>query len=362
MMNKFNYYKSFLITSIILSLFGLYMVTSSSMIWSEFLYDDKFYYAKKQLLFVVIGFVILFIFSKLNIEKLKKYSKKLLIIGFILLALVLIPGLGVVRGGSRSWFGIGSFAFQPAELFKYIIIVYVASKLDDSYFDTKYFFKGIVPIMLPCLIGFALIMLQPDLGTGIVIVLSIVILTFISRAKLSNYVKIGLIGLSAGCLLILSAPYRLSRIEAFINPFLDPLGSGFQTIQSLYAIGPGGLIGVGIDQSIQKHFFLPEPQTDFIFAIICEEFGFIGASLFIFLFIFFLYSGYKIALKQDTLYRTFLVFGFVILITVQTLINLSVVVGLIPVTGITLPFISYGGSSQIILMMMVGTVYATKTL
>jgi cell division protein FtsW len=302
----------------------------------------------------------MFFVSKLKIEKIRKLTPKLMITIFILLILVIIPGIGMERNGSRSWFGIGSFAIQPAELFKFTSIIYVADKLDLKYIKTIKFSKIVVPILIPCLLSFGLIMLQPDFGTGVVILVSVMLMTLISRNKISNYLKLALIGVLGLGVLILSAPYRLERITSFLDPFSDPLGSGFQAIQSLYAIGPGGILGLGIGGSIQKHFYLPEPQTDFIFSIICEELGFVGALLLILVFILFFYSIFQIAINSNDDYQSFIVFGVGCTIAVQTLINLGVVVGLLPVTGITLPFISYGGSSLIVLLAMVGVVYAFK--
>lgn len=352
--------KRILIVTIVLTLIGLYEVYSASKIWALYKEGDAYFYFKRQALFMIIGYFALFLLSKINLEKLFKWDKKMLLVSFIMLILVLIPGLSIVRNGSRSWFGIGSFAIQPAELFKFVIVLFVADRLDYNYLKTKSFKKGVIPILIPGLLGFGLIMLQPDFGSGIVIVLSIILMTLISRNKFNNYVRLALVGVLGLGALILSAPYRLSRITAYIDPFSDPLGSGFQTIQSLFAIGPGGLLGLGIDGSLQKHFYLPEPQTDFIFAIVCEEFGFIGALILIMLFILFLYSGFKIALNAKNEYQTFVTFGFISVIGVQAIINLSVVVGLLPVTGITLPFISYGGSSLLVLLAMVGIIYAFR--
>ena len=197
-------------------------------------------------------------------------------------------------------------------------------------------------------------MLQPDFGTGVIIVMSIVGLLFIGGVSFKFFLKIGLLGLIGIVILILIAPYRLKRILSFLNPWEDPLGSGFQIIQSLYAIGPSGLFGMGFGNSIQKHFYLPEPQTDFIFAIISEEFGILGIIIVVILFLTIIINGFKIAYYCNDLFGKFLAFGLTFQIAFQALLNLMVVVGLIPVTGVTLPFLSYGGSSLLITMASMG--------
>ena len=296
----------------------------------------------------------MFIAIKMDLEYIFKVYKYILYIGLFLLILVLIPGVGIVRGGSRSWFGIGSFAIQPAEFFKASIIIYGSVYLSKHYKETNKFFKGVVPLLLVTFVGFALIMLQPDLGSGVVMIGAVIIMSIVSRASIKNYLKLGVLGAVAFIFLILSAPYRINRITAFIDPFEDPLGTGFQIIQSLYALGPGGLLGSGIDMSIQKHFYLPEPQTDFIFAIFAEEFGFIGCLIVLILFATLIVNGFKIARNTRDLKKSFLAVGITSLIAIQVVINLCVVVGLFPVTGITLPFFSYGGSSLVLIMFLSG--------
>ena len=203
---------------------------------------------------------------------------------------------------------------------------------------------------------FGLILLQPDFGTGVIIVISIVGLLFVSGVNMSFFVKIGVLGLLGVVALILVAPYRLKRIVSFINPWTDPLGSGFQIIQSLYAIGPGGLLGLGFGNSIQKHFYLPEPQTDFVFSIISEEFGFMGVLIVASLFMIIIYRGFRISKNCENRFGKYLAFGISFQLAFQTLLNLMVVVGLIPVTGVTLPFLSYGGSSLLILYTSIGII------
>ncbi len=341
---------------VILSLVGLLMITSSSYIWAEYKYGDHFKYAKNQGLFLIIGIFLMIFISKIDYKKYYKNSNKLLLVGFILLFLVLIPGIGTIRNGSRSWFNMGLFSLQPSEIMKIILIIFTAKYLANNQDNIKYTFKTIMPILLVAIIAFGLIMLQPDFGSGVVLTISIVGLLFSSGANFSFFVKIGFLGVLGVVGLIIAAPYRVARIVSFLNPWSDPLGSGFQIIQSLYAIGPGGLFGKGLGNSIQKHFYLPEPQTDFIFAIICEELGFLGAFLIVLLFALVIFNIIKIALNCNDLFGKYLAFGLAFQIGFQTILNLLVVVGLIPVTGVTLPFLSYGGSSLLVSMASIGII------
>ena len=335
-----------------LVMIGLYEVYSSSHVWALYKENDAFFYFKRQLGFGIIGIIGMFIAIKIDIKYIFKFYKYILYLGLLLLILVLIPGIGIVRGGSRSWFGIGSFAIQPAEFFKASIIIYASVYLAQHYKKTKSFIKGLIPLLFVTFIGFALIMLQP--GSGVVMIGAVVIMSVVSRSSIKNYLRLGLLGLVAFVFLVISAPYRINRITAFIDPWEDPLGTGFQIIQSLYALGPGGLLGSGINGSIQKHFYLPEPQTDFIFAIFAEEFGYIGCLIVLFLFACLIVNGFKIAKKTSDLKKSFLAIGITSLIAIQVVINLCVVVGLFPVTGITLPFFSYGGSSLVLILFLSG--------
>ena len=332
------------------------MIYSASSIWADYKFGDSFYYVKYQFLFLVIGLIVLYVVSKINYDYYYKYSNLLLIISFILLILVLIPGIGSIRNGSRSWFGIGSFGIQPSEAAKLCLIVFVSKYLSQSDDYIKNFFKGVLPALLIVLLFFFLIMLQPDLGTGMIILISIIAILFVAGLDLKYFFVGGIVGLIGVILLIIIAPYRLDRITSFINPWKDPLGTGFQIIQSLYAIGPSGILGTGYLNSVQKHFYLPEPQTDFIFSIIAEEFGVMGALIVVSLFFIILYRGITISFNCPDKFGKYLAFGLVFQLIFQAVLNLMVVVGLIPVTGVTLPFLSYGGSSLLISMASIGII------
>lgn len=346
--------KILLISVIILSLFGLLMIYSSSSIWATYKYNDPYKYLKSQAIFLILGYFIIFITSKVDYHLYKKYSNHILIISIILLILVLIPGIGTIRNGSRSWFGIGSFGIQPSEFAKLGLIIFTSKYLTRN--KIKDIKSSVLPILLIVLLIFGFIMLQPDFGTGVIIVITIVALLFVSGVNMSFFIKIGLLGLIGVVILVIIAPYRLERITSFLNPWKDPLGSGFQIIQSMYAIGPGGLLGMGLGNSIQKHFYLPEPQTDFIFSIISEELGFAGILIVTTLFITIIYRSITISIKQEDNFAKYLSFGITFSLAFQTLLNLMVVVGLIPVTGVTLPFLSYGGSSLLISLVSIGIV------
>ena len=284
------------------------------------------------------------------------HSKTLLIICFVLLVLVLVPGVGLVRGGARSWIGVGAFSIQPSEFMKLGLIAFLAKFLSVRQKYMSSFKRGFLPAISLVFIAFGFIMLQPDLGTGVVLVGTCMLMIFVSGASIRHFMTLGAIGVAGFVYLIASAPYRISRITAFLNPWDDPQGDGFQIIQSLYAIGPGGLMGAGLGKSLQKYFYLPEPQTDFIFAILAEELGFIGGTIVMLLFIVVLWRGIKIALEAPDGFGRLLALGIIFMITIQVMINVSVVIGLIPVTGITLPFLSYGGSSLTLTLMSAGVV------
>ncbi len=343
------------ITMTSLIFIGLVMIYSASYIWADYKFGDSLKYVKQQAIFIGLAFILLSIVLKLDSSFFYKYSKVFLIGSFILLGLVLIPGVGVVRNGSRSWFGIGSFGIQPSEAIKLALIIFCSKFLSTK---TKAYksIKSLLPILFVTGLAFILIMLQPDFGTGFILIMSIIALLFISGVKNKYFVIFGIFLVCGATLLILIAPYRLDRITSFLNPWKDPLGTGFQIIQSLFAIGPGGLLGFGFLESRQKHFYLPEPQTDFIFSIICEEFGIIGAFVIIGLFTILIYLIIKMALQEDNLFKKYVIFGLGFQIIFQAILNLSVVIGLIPVTGVTLPFISYGGSSLLITVLSIGII------
>jgi cell division protein FtsW len=342
--------------TLFLTILGIVMISSSSSIWAEYKYNNPYKYTIHQSIFACLGLILMIIFSKLDYKLLYKHANKLLILSIILLILVLIPGIGVVRNGSRSWFGIASFGIQPSEIAKIVSIIFVSKYLSNNETNMNKIISYSLPILFIVFFIFFLILLEPDFGSGAIITISLITLIFTSRIKLSFFVYLGLIGIIFIILLIIIAPYRMARIVAYLNPWSDPLGSVFQIIQSLYAIAPSGLFGLGLGNSIQKHFYLPEPQTDFIFAIISEELGFLGILVITISYIILFYNVIKISLCTKDLFGKYLSFGLIIELVLQTLLNILVVVGLIPVTGVTLPFLSYGGSSLLVSMISIGII------
>lgn len=294
------------------------------------------------------------IVSKIDYKLYYENANKIIFICIISLILVLIPGIGSIRNGSRSWFGIGPLGIQPSEFAKLGLIIFTSKYLTNNKNELKSYKKGVFPILGITFFIFGLIMLQPDMGTGAILVMSIIALLFVAGVNMKFFLYLGILGVVGIIILIVIAPYRMDRITSFLNPWNDPLGTGFQIIQSLYAIGPGGLLGTGFLNSIQKHFYLPEPQTDFIFSIIAEEFGVVGAFIVVGLFSIILYRGVKIALNTKDHFAKYLCLGMTFQIIFQAIMNLMVVIGMIPVTGVTLPFLSYGGSSLLISMTSMG--------
>ncbi|WP_139367582.1 stage V sporulation protein E [Bacillus alkalicellulosilyticus] len=333
---------------------GIIMVYSASAAWATYKFDDAFFFAKRQVFFAGAGIAAMIFIMNIEYWTWRRWSKLLVIICFILLIVVLIPGVGLVRGGARSWLGVGAFSIQPSEFMKLAMIAFLAKYLSENQKKITSFKNGLVPSLSLVLLAFGMIMLQPDLGTGAVMVGTCVVMIFVAGAKISHFVGLGIVGLVGFAGLIISAPYRIKRITSFLDPWSDPLGSGFQIIQSLYAIGPGGLLGLGLGESRQKYFYLPEPQTDFIFAILSEELGFIGGAIVIFLFGVMLWRGIRIALGAQDLFGSLLAVGIIAMVAIQVMINIGVVTGLMPVTGITLPFLSYGGSSLTLMLVAIG--------
>ncbi|HQA04404.1 MAG TPA: putative lipid II flippase FtsW [Thermodesulfovibrio thiophilus] len=354
-MNRGSIDKTLIITVIVLVIIGLIAVYSSTSVLASVKakYADRggMIYLQKQLFTLIIGSFLMVIFMFLSTEKLKKLVFPMLIISFIMLFLVFSP-LGVSAGGARRWLRLWPSVFQPSELVKLAMVFFLAWYMSRSDYDRESFKQFIIPIGLLGI--FQVIFLkQPDFGAAMTLGIITLSMLFIGGVSLRF---LGIISLVAIPVIIYLAkePYRWKRIVSFLDPWSDPQGSGFQLVQSLIALGSGGLIGQGLGEGKQKLAFLPEIHTDFIFAHIGEEMGFIGVSVVVILFFLICMRGLSIARKQSELFYYFLASGITIMISIQALINFAVVTGLAPTKGLPLPFISYGGSSLVVNLIAVG--------
>lgn len=340
-----------LILVFVLCVFGLLMIYSSSAVLSFENYGVNNYFFKKQLLSVGIGFILLFIASAIDYRFWRKYAVIIMGISIVLLiGVFLSPKIS----GAHRWFKLGWFSFQPSELTKITFIIYFAAWLAKRKENIKDFKTGFVPFLIILgVVGF-LIIKQPDMGTMTVIVSTAVVMFFSSGASI-GHMLIGLTGMGGlFYMLIKSAPYRLQRFLVFLNPTSEKLGAGYHINQAQLAIGSGGWWGLGFGQSKQKYLYLPEPHTDSIFAIITEELGFIRALVLIVVFLIIGLRGLKIAKNAPDDFARYLVIGIMAWIIIQFLINIGAMIGVMPLTGIPMPFVSYGGSSVIILLFSIG--------
>lgn len=343
-----------LIITIILLGLGIVMIYSASAVYALEKTKDSTFYLKKHLLFLIIGFVATLAVMKVDYTDLRKYIKPALFVSIMLLVMVLMPGISREIGGARRWFRFIGASFQPSELAKLVLIFYLADVLERKQPVIRSFLHGFLPpvVVLGLLVG--LVLLQPDLGTAASFVLVSFIMLFVAEVNLVYMVPFILAAIPVLYLLIFKVSYRRRRITAFLDPWADPRGAGFQIIQSFIALGSGGLLGVGLGQSRQKLFYLPESHTDFIFSIIGEELGLLGTISLVILFILFVLQGMRIAVKAKDLFGNFLALGIVSMVALEAVINMSVTTGVIPTKGLPLPFISYGGSNLIFNMVGVG--------
>ncbi len=344
---------SLFVTVILLLVIGVMMVFSSSFYVAMSQWQDKYYFFYKDLKFAIAGMIIMVVVAMVPYRIYRKFAPMLLVVSIVLLGLVLTP-VGTTINGARRWIYIGSISIMPSEIAKISAIIFTAHSLTNNRHMIKKFTVGVLPYLAMIGVYFGLIILQPNLSTAITITLIIMTMVFVAGARLDQLIGLAIIGATAFTGFAFSADYRKARVLAFMDPFEYADGAGWQVIQSLYALGSGGLFGVGIGQSIQNKLYIPEPQNDFIFATVGEEFGFVGCVLVILLFFVLIYRGVKIAIHAPDLFGTLVATGIVAMISFQVIINISVATSSMPVTGIPLPFISFGGSSLLILMGCMG--------
>lgn len=343
-----------LITIFGLTMFGLMMVGSASSVLGE-LRGDPFFFFKHQLTYGIgFGCIAFFVGLFTPYEKLRVFAVPAILIVLVLLVLVFVPGLKVVSGGAARWIGIGPFTLQPSELAKLGITIYLAALLERKGKDIRDFKKSVVPFLIIVAIIALLIVLQPDIGTLFTIAAISLTMVFAAGFRLRHLAFIGLTGLAMFSVLVSTASYRLNRLFVYLHPELDPQGIGYQINQALLAVGTGGLWGLGFGRSRQKYTYLPEPAGDTIFAITAEELGFVRILLVLGAFALVAYRGYAIAAKAPDMFGRLLATGITSWIVVQAFVNIASVLAITPLTGIPLPFISYGGSAMISILFASG--------
>ena len=332
---------------------GVVMVYSASAIVAADRFHDPYFFLKRQLFWALIGGAALWTALRVDYRLLEKAVLPALIVAGVLLVLVLVPPFGQAINGTRRWIRFGLISFQPAELAKLALVLYLAAFLARRRGDLAEFRTGALPALGVAGVLAGLVLVQPDLGNCLTLIVVTFGLLYLAGSPARHLAWVAAPALPLIALAIYVAPYRLRRITAFLDPWSDPRGSGFQIIQSWLALGNGGLVGQGIGESRQKLFYLPEAHTDFIFAIVGEELGFIGAAAMVALFAVVVWRGLRIGLRASEPFGAYLALGITVLLATQTLVNLGVVTGLLPTKGLPLPFISFGGSA--LLMTMVAT-------
>jgi cell division protein FtsW len=330
--------------------FGLVMVYSASAVTAQEKLGDSFHFLKRQTVAAGIGLVALVTAMRIGYRKMARLAYPILLVTIALLVAVLIPGIGTSVGGAKRWIRFPGISIQPAEIAKVAWVIYLSYSLAKKREQVKRFSIGFVPHLGLAAVLVALCMLEPDFGSSVALIFLLFVLLFAAGAKLSYLVGLVLLALPMAYLAVSTSPYRMKRITAFLDPWANRQGSGYQVAESLMSIGSGGLTGLGLGDGRQKLFFLPEAHTDFIFAIIGEELGLFGVALLISLYALLIWRGIRASLRASEPFGTSLGLGLTSLIAFQAIVNMCVAMGMVPTKGLTLPFISYGGCSLIVLM------------
>lgn len=351
----------FLILVLALLSIGLIMLASASYASNFEKYGDSYHDIKRQLIFAVAGIAIMFATAFFDYHRFRKYAFPLLCVAIFLLVLVLIPipGLSVKVNGARRWLNFG-IRFQPSEIGKLALIIYISYYISANYNQMNKFKVGVLPLFIRLCIVVALVAVETHLSAAIIIMLTGIVMIFVGGAPMRYFAIPAAIGGVGGGILIWKFSYMFGRISTWLDPFADPKGAGWQIVQSLYAIGSGGLLGLGLGQSRQKHLYIPEAGNDYIFSITCEELGFVGAVMIILLFAMIIWRGFTIAFHARDKFGSMLVIGIISRLAIQTVLNIGVVTNLLPSTGITLPFFSYGGTALVILLFEMGIVLSVS--
>jgi len=348
-----EYYFIFIIT-FLLSVIGIVMVASASIAVGSQYFSDPYWFIRRQAIWWVISFIAFIIFSRINYKFYSRVSIFFILISVALLAVVLIPGVAQIIGGGRRWIDLYFFSLQPSELAKMALIIFISDSLNKRYREKPVFKNLLWPSFIILLIVTLLVFLEPDFGAVVIIWITVFILFFIGNVRWPHMLGLGSIGIVTLVAYMFMEDYRRERIFAFLNRTAESSGVNFQVNQSLIALGSGNIFGLGLGNSIQKYSYLPEANTDFIFAIIGEEFGITGTMVIIALFLLLAFFGIRVCLRTQDYFGRTIAGAITGMIIAQAVINICVVVGLIPVTGLTLPFISFGGSSLLTCMVSIG--------
>ncbi len=345
-----------LIAVVLLSVVGTVFIYSASNYSANKTYSDPYYFVKKQVVGIALGIVAMVLMTMFDYNKLHKFTIYVSILAFVTLALVFVPKIGVENYGAKRWIGLGAITLQPSEIAKFALILFCASYTSKNAEKIKTFI-GIIPVLLYGGAICVLIILEPNMSITVCVALLMITMLFSAGMRIKHFLFLIIPALIAGVVLIVAEPYRLNRLMAFINPWSNPKGEGYQLLQSLYALGAGGWFGVGLFSSRQKYSFLPFAESDFILSVIGEEIGFVGMILFFGLLFFIVYRGLKIASKSKNLFGFILAVGITMIFGIQTVINALVVTGSIPPTGLPLPLVSSGNTSIIIFMAEMGVLF-----
>ncbi len=339
-----------LLSAICLCLLGYVMITSASIDMAALSHDDAFYQSKRQLMFILFGGVTLWLCLLIPIQKWQSYGPLLLLLVALLLAIVLVPGLGRKVNGSIRWLPIGGFGLQPSELAKLAVVIFIAGYLVRRQTEVRTQISGFLKSLLVLGVFIVLLLLEPDFGAAVVMMAAVLGMFFLSGMRFVHVIVVLACTLAIAYQTVRLEPYRLQRWLAYLDPWADPFGSGYQLTQAQIAFGRGGWFGEGLGNSIQKLFYLPEAHTDFIFSVLAEELGALGVLVVVALYGIIITRGMligQIAERLNRLFASYLAYGLVLLIAIQAFINIGVNLGLLPVKGLTLPFISYGGNSML---------------
>ena len=350
-----------LMMAVILTCFGVVMVYSASSVMAAKKFHDGFFFLKRQSLYALMGFAGMAVLMHVDYHVWKKWAVPLFLTCFFLMLVVFIPGIGGTAKGASRWIRLPGFNFQPSELAKVALIIYMAYSLEKRQEKLKQFMSGFFPYLLILGVFIAVLLAQHDMGAALTMFMVAIVMLFAAGTKVQYILGMGLVALPGVVYLVVTKAYRMRRITAFLDPWQDPTDAGFQIIQSWLALATGGVFGQGLGEGKQKLFYLPEAHTDFILSVLGEEMGFVGVIVIASMFLLLVQRSLRVAIAAEDNFGRFLAFGIAVLLGLEAFTNMAVVTGLFPTKGLALPFLSYGGSSLIISLCAVGILLNVST-